>query len=311
VKHSRALVATAFLAVYVFWGSTYLGSKFAMASFPPTLLAGIRFLLGGAAMAAIMFATRRLRLSDFARLRWWINCGMAGICLFAMANVLVSTAVQRIPSGIAALVASLTSIWIVAADRAITRAGAPEWSILLGLACGIGGVAVLGWPAAEQAHGGLDTVGVLIAAASTLAWATGTMVGKHTEKPPSLWAASVIQMLVGGAVALGWSALTEHARWPAAADIKPSALWAIAYLVTFGSLVGFTAYVWLVDNVSAAAVATYAYVNPLVAMALGAMLAGESIPPRTGIAGLLILGSVALIQFVRPPKRGEMPVEEQ
>jgi hypothetical protein len=113
------------------------------------------------------------------------------------------------------------------------------------------------------------------------------------------------------AVALVLSTFLEHDRWPAWEAVTPGSLWAIAYLVVFGSLIGFTAYTWLLANVSAAAVATYAYVNPMVALCLGALLAGESIPARTALAAPLILGSVALMQFVRPPSKDEMPIEEE
>lgn len=307
----RSAIAAAFAALYLTWGSTYLGSKFAMQSFPPALLSGIRFAIAAVAMAAILFAMRRLHLRDFANWRWWRNCGVAGILLFAVANVMVSSSVQRIPSGVAALVVAITSVWIVAIDRAVTRAGAPNWSIMLGLACGVGGVVVLGSSGNGLGTAGLDEIGLVLVVSSTLAWAAGTMVAKHAARPASVWAASVMQMLVGAAAALAWSAFAERTRWPAWQDVTPQSLWAIAYLVTFGSLVGFSAYVWLLATVNAAAVATYAYVNPLVALVLGTVLAGEEIPSRVWVAAPLILGAVALMQFVRPPKRGEMPVEEE
>ena len=154
-------------------------------------------------------------------------------------------------------------------------------------------------------------MGVLLAMASTVAWALGTMVAKHSARSPSLWATSVMQMLGGGAAAFVVAAALERDRWPAWADVTPGSLWAIAYLVVFGSFVGFTAYVYLLGRVSAPAVATYAYVNPLVALLLGAALAGERVPARTWVAAPLILGSVALMQFVRPPQPGEPPIEEE
>jgi len=308
---SGSTTVVAFVALYIFWGSTYLGSKFAMASFPPALLSGIRFIIAGLAMAAILFACKKLHLKDFANWRWWRNCTGAGILLFAMANVMVSMGVQRIPSGVAALIVALTSVWIVSLDRIISRAGAPSWSIILGLICGVAGVTVLGGPSWSGGASELSTAGVLLAAASTLAWACGTMVAKHSARPDSLWAASVMQMLGGGAAALLASTIFERQAWPAWEAVTPSSLWAIAYLVAFGSLVGFSAYVWLLSNVNAAAVATYAYVNPLVALCLGTILAGEAIPARTGLAAPLILGSVALMQFVRPPSKNEPPVAEE
>ena len=307
----RAAVAAAFAALYLFWGSTYLGSKLAMESFPPYLLGGIRFIAAGLAMAAILGALGLLRRSDFANPRWWRNCGLAGILFFAVANGLVSVSVQRIPSGLAALVVAVTSVWIVAFDRAITRAGAPSWSIVTGLACGVTGVAILGGPAWGGAAGQLDAAGMLLVTVSTVAWAAGTMVAKHSERPPSLWAASVMQMLVGGAAMLALSAAFERASWPAPGDVTAGAAWSVVYLVVFGSLVGFTSYVWLLQHVNAAAVATYAYVNPLVALALGALVAGETVPARTLVAAPLILGSVAMIQFVRPPAKDEPPVDEE
>jgi drug/metabolite transporter (DMT)-like permease len=120
-----------------------------------------------------------------------------------------------------------------------------------------------------------------------------------------------MQMLGGGAAAFLVSIALERDRWPAWEAVTPGSLWAIAYLVTFGSLVGFSAYVWLLGNASAPAVATYAYVNPLVALVLGALLAGESVPPRVAIAAPLILGGVALLQWFRPPSKDEPPVEEE
>jgi drug/metabolite transporter (DMT)-like permease len=120
-----------------------------------------------------------------------------------------------------------------------------------------------------------------------------------------------MQMLGGGAAAFVVSILFERGAWPAWEAVTPSSLWAIAYLVVFGSLVGFSAYIWLLKHVNAAAVATYAYVNPLVALCLGTILASESIPARTGLAAPLILGSVALMQFARPPSKDEPPVAEE
>lgn len=311
MRPSRAAVVAAFGALYVFWGSTYLGSKLAMASFPPYLLGGIRFIAAGLAMAGILVAARTLRASDLANPRWWRNCGAAGILFFAVANGLVSVSIQRIPSGLAALVVALTSVWIVAFDRAVTRAGAPGWTIVTGLACGVAGVAILGGPSWSGPAGELDSVGMLLVTVSTMAWAAGTMVAKHTERPPSVWAASVMQMLVGGAAMLALSAAFERDAWPAPGDVTAGAAWSVVYLVVFGSLVGFSSYVWLLQHVSAAAVATYAYVNPLVALALGAVVAGETLPARTGIAAPLILGAVAMLQFVRPPSKDEPPVDEE
>ncbi len=308
---TRTQVVAAFAALYVFWGSTYLGSKFAMASFPPALLSAVRFAIAGVAMGAIAFALGKVRAADFANLRWWRNGAVAGTLLFAVANVLVSSGVQRIPSGIAALIVGMTSVWIVLFDRAISRAGAPPRAIVLGLACGLAGVAILGGPGWSASAVELDTAGVLLVVASTVAWAAGTMVAKHSERSPSLWAASVMQMLGGAAAAFVVTAVLERDRWPAWEAVTPGSLWAVAYLVVFGSLFGFTAYVFLLQNCSASAVATYAYVNPLVALVLGTLLAGEPVPARVAAAAPLILGSVALMQFMRPPSKDEPPIEEE
>jgi drug/metabolite transporter (DMT)-like permease len=301
----------AFAALYIFWGSTYLGSKFAMVSFPPYLLGGIRFVVAGALLGAWLLATGRAPMAAFRRLRWWCHAAVSGVLFFAVANGLVSMGVLRVPSGLAALVVGLTSVWIVLFDRVLSRAGAPPWTIATGLAMGVAGVAVLGGPSWTGPEGELDTVGLAMVAASTLAWAVATVFTTRAARPPSLLAASAMQMVAGGTAMFLASLAFERSAWPAPAEVAWSAVGAIAYLVVFGSLVGFTAYVFLLEHVSATAVATYAYVNPLVALLLGAVLAGERVPVRTWFAAPLILGAVALMQAVRPPKRNQPPVDEE
>lgn len=310
-RPTRTLLVAAFAALYIFWGSTYLASKFAMASFPPYLLGGIRFVAAGVLLAAWLLATRRVPMSAFANARWWGNAALGGILFFSVANGLVSMGVQRIPSGLAALVVALTSVWIVLLDRLLARAGAPPWSIAVGLAMGVVGVGILGGPSWTATGGELNAVGLAMVAFSTLAWAGATILSKRADRPQSLLATSAMQMVAGGAAMFAASAIFEGSEWPALGDVQPGAVAAIAYLVTFGSLVGFTAYVFLLQHVNAAAVATYAYVNPLVALVLGATLAGETVPARTWIAAPLILGAVALMQVVRPPTRDQLPVDEE
>ncbi|MFO0783189.1 MAG: EamA family transporter [Phycisphaerales bacterium] len=308
---SRARLVVAFAALYVFWGSTYLGSKFAMAVFPPWLLGGIRFTAAGLIMGAWLLSTGRARRQDFASPRLWMHAAVAGVLFFAVANAMVSMGVQRIPSGLAALIVAMTSVFIVLLDRLVMRAGAPSWSITAGMVLGVAGVVVLGGPSHSGPAGELDTVGVVLVACSTLAWASATVYGKHAPRSDSLLATSAMQMVAGGVAAFVLSVMFERSAWPAAGSVTLGAVAAVAYLVTFGSLVGFTAYVFLLQHVNAAGVATYAYVNPLVALVLGTALAGEVLPPRTWIAAPLILGSVALIQFVRPPSKDQAPVEEE
>jgi drug/metabolite transporter (DMT)-like permease len=310
-RPSRAVILSAFLAVYVFWGSTYLGVKFGMKSFPPFLLGGLRFTTAGLIMGGALLVLRKAPLSAFANLRWWRNAAISGGLFFAVANAMVSMGVQRIPSGVVALIVAITSVWIVLLDRMVTREGAPSWSIVVGMTTGIAGVAVLGGPSWLGGVSDLDPVGVAVVLGSTVAWATATVVSKHAERPPSLFAASAMQMVSGGVLMFLTSVVVERDQWPALADVQPGAVLAIAYLVTFGSLIGFTSYVFLLQHVNAAAVATYAYVNPLVAMVLGAMLAQEVVPARTWIAAPLILGAVALMQLVRPPSKDQLPVDEE
>lgn len=308
---SRTTVLMAFAAVYLFWGSTYLGSKFAMEAFPPYLLGGIRFVIAGALLGGWLMATGRVPWRDFTRGAWWLGAGVAGVLFFAVANGLVSMGVQRVPSGLAALVVGLTSVWIVLFDRLLARAGAPPRAIAIGLAMGVTGVAVLGGPSWTGPGGELDSVGLALVAVSTVAWAAATVLSKRIARPPSILASSAMQMVVGGVAMFAVSVAFERGAWPSAGEVGWTPWLAIAYLVVFGSLVGFTAYVHLLQNVSAAAVATYAYVNPLVALALGAVLAGETVPVRTWFAAPLILGAVAIMQFVRPPAPDQLPVDEE
>lgn len=308
---SRTLLVLAFAAVYLFWGSTYLGSKFAMEAFPPYLLGGIRFVIAGLLLGGWLMATGRVPWRDFTRGAWWLGAGVAGVLFFAVANGLVSMGVQRVPSGLAALVVGLTSVWIVLFDRVLARAGAPPKAIAIGLAMGVTGVAVLGGPSWTGPAGELDTTGLVLVAVSTVAWASATVLSKRIARPPSILASSAMQMVVGGVAMFAVSVAFERGSWPQVGHVGWGPWMAIAYLVVFGSLVGFTAYVHLLQNVSAAAVATYAYVNPLVALVLGAALAGETVPKRTWFAAPLILGAVAIMQFVRPPEPDQLPVDEE
>jgi drug/metabolite transporter (DMT)-like permease len=212
-----------------------------------------------------------------------------------------------VPTGIAALIVGSTPISLVTMDRVQTRRGLPSVRVMTGMAMGLGGVATLVWGSMAGGDGAkpLELVGALMIFASTLFWGAGTILGRALPQPRNPLTASSLQMIAGGAMLLATSAFTE--RWEPVTRIPPDdpAWLAVLFLVFGGSLLGFTAYMWLVRNTSAAAVSTYAYVNPLVAILLGRLFLEEQLHLRVAFAAALILGGVVLMQTGRKGREGE------
>jgi len=309
------MLAVCFAAVYLLWGSTFLGNKIALQRIPPMLLSGSRFALAGGCLLIIVLALGRGEAGALRQWRYWRTAVVGGTLLFLLANGLLSAGLARpVPTGVAALIVGSTPITLVTMDRMQTRRGMPPGRVLAGMALGLLGIAVLvsgslGQPARAAEQGsriaGSQLVGAVMILGSTLFWGAGTILGRTMPQPRNPMIGSAMQMIAGGAMLLAASAVAEP--WAPVAEI-PAAdrTWlAVAFLVVGGSLGGFSAYMWLVRHTSAAAVATYAYVNPLVAMLLGWMFLGEQLGPSTAAAAALILGGVVLMQAPRRGHAGE------
>jgi len=286
----------ALIAVYIVWGSTYLAIRFAVTTIPPFLMAGMRFLIPG----AILYAWRRLA-GDAAPTRiQWRSAAIIGFFLLLGGNGGVTWAEQRVASSITALIVGSAPVWMVLID-ALRRGGQrPTWLVTTGVLIGLLGIVLLVGPS-EWGGGQLqmDTPGVAVLLLAALFWAIGSLYGRTAQLPDSPLMGTGMEMLAGSAGLFLAGTLTGEWRQLNLNAVAPSSLWGLAYLVVFGSLVGFVCYTWLLRVAPTPLVATYAYVNPLIAIIMGNLLAKEAITPLLLIAALVIVGAVVLINTGR------------
>jgi len=298
----RWRLLAAFAAVYLIWGSTYLAIRFAIDTLPPFLMAGVRFLVAG----TVLYLWARLRGAPRPRLLEWRSAAVIGGLLLLGGNGGVVWAERTVPSGVVALLVASEPLWIVLLDWLPPRPARPGARVLAGLGIGFAGVVLLIAPWQTSASA-IDPVGSVVVVLAAASWAAGSLYSRRAPLPRSPLLTTGMQMLAGGALltATGLGA-GEAARFdPAAVSLASVA--SLAYLVVFGSLVAFTAYVWLVRHAPAPKVATYAYVNPVIAVVLGWALAGEPLGARTLLAAAVILGAVALLSAVRRGGGGAAP----
>lgn len=306
-----AAVVVALLTVYLVWGSTYLAIAVMIETLPPLLAAGARFSLAGILVlgGVRLFAAWR---GNADRLQWptrihWRSAAIVGTLLLLGGNGGVVLAELRIPSGVAAVLVATLPIWLAVFDAVLTRRR-PSGLVIGGLVAGIVGVAVLVAPVEGLA--GIDPVGVGLVVFAAIAWAIGSLYARRAPLPSNGLIVTGMEMLAGGAaLMLGGVLLGEIGRMNVEA-FSVRSLIALAYLVVFGSILAFTAYTWLLANVSVAIVGTYAYVNPVVAVVLGALVLSEPITLRTVIASAVIVGAVVAMVSGRPRDAAAAPAVE-
>jgi drug/metabolite transporter (DMT)-like permease len=291
-------VIAAFTAIYLIWGSTYLGIRFAIETIPPFLLSAARFGLAGMIML-VAAAVRREPGVTWPQFRTAAIVGS----LLMLANSLVGVAESRIPSGIAALLVAMTPLFMVLLEWARPGGRRPTILVGVGLLIGLGGVATLVGPASFGGGARVDLIGAAIVILGSFAWSLGSIYSRHAPRPQSALMMTAIQMLVGGVFVGIIGVVRGEAATFAISDVSARSAIAWVYLLIFGSLIGFTAFVYLLRVSTAARVATYAYVNPVVAVLLGWLLAGEAISARMMVAAVIIVAGVALITAAegRPP----------
>jgi len=287
---TRSRIALAFAAVYVIWGSTYLAIRYAVATMPALLMAGFRHLIAG----ALLYAYARRRGAARPEMRHILPGFVIGGLMLLMGNGGVVIAERTVPSGLAALVVATVPLFMTAIESALARVWPPPIR-LVALAMGFLAVGFLVDP---SSLGGGDTRGIAILVMAAAAWAVGSIYSRRAPRPPGLMA-TALQMLSGGVLLLVCGSATGE--W---GGLDPSAFSAASvagfvYLIFFGSLLGFTAYAWLLQNVTATAASTYAFVNPVVAVLLGWLFAGEPLGPRTLLSAAAIVASVVLITVGR------------
>jgi drug/metabolite transporter (DMT)-like permease len=302
---SAAAIWTGMVVLYFVWGSTYLGMRFAIESMPPFLMASARFLISG----IVLYAWRMQRGDPPPTRAHWKSAAVIGLFLLLGGNGGVVWAEQRIPSGIAALLVGAVPLWFVILDallrrfapRWATTRSLPGWVTLVGLAAGFAGIVLLISPTDLAGLGGsIDLLGGVVVVLAALSWSAGSLFSRTAVLPASPLLSPAMEMIVGGAaLALLGTLSGEWSRVDLAAITARS--WAgLGYLVIFGSLVGYVTYTWLLRAAPTTLVSTYAYVNPVVAILVGNLLAQEPLTPRVVISALVILGSVVVINARRP-----------
>ena len=296
---SRAKLIAAFATIYLVWGTTYLAIAVVVRTLPPFASGAIRFGIA----ASLMYALLRLRGARPLAGVHWPTAAIAGVLLSGIGNGFVIWGQQTVPSGIAALLVAALPLWIMFFDTVGFARRRPGIKDLIGSVIGLAGVVLIVAQTRRFDGAGafLPTLMILIA---TFAWAIGTLVQRHGVKPGQLGAFACAQMAAGAvfqalcALPLGeWSALQTS-------DFTPHAIAALLYLAIFGSIIAFSAYLWLVTKVPVSAVATYSLVNPVVAMALGTWLLGERIEGSAIAASVLVLIGVGLVLW---PARKQAP----
>ncbi|MBI2759600.1 MAG: EamA family transporter [Chloroflexi bacterium] len=308
----KTKIWTALIALYIVWGSTYLAIRFAVETIPPFFHAGIRFLVSG----IILLIWRRMAGDPAPTKRQWISTAIVGIALLLGGNGLVAWAEQKVPSGIAALMVSMSPMWLVLFEALRPNGVKPSWRGIVGLLIGFGGVFLLIGP--ENFNGAsatqFDTLGTIALLMAALLWSLGSIFSKTADMPKSSLQATGMEMMAGALALFLVSAGSGELNGFSFASVSMRSWLGLAYLITFGSLVGFVSYGWLLQNAPISLMSTYAYVNPVVAVFLGSWLASEPITARILIAAGIIIGSVVVINSGRNSKSekepGQVPVEE-
>lgn len=285
---SRALILAGLGSIYLLWGSTYLGIRVAVSTMPPFLMSGVRYAISGLVLLALVAGLRGRRTLRLSRSQW-LASGVVGALLVAVGNGGVVWGEQTETSGIAAIVVSTTPLWMALLSR-LWLGERLGLATLGGLAVGFAGLLVLIGPEATHARQ-LFALAALVAAA--LGWSAGSVYAKVGDVPGDPLLASGAQMLLGGLAALAVGFVTgEHVTL---AKVSTSSWIAFAYLLAFGSIIGYAIYASLLKWASIPLVSTYAYVNPVVAVALGWLLLGERLTPRSFAGAAIVIAGVALI----------------
>jgi drug/metabolite transporter (DMT)-like permease len=290
-KPPFGLVISAFAAIYLIWGSTYLGIRFAIETMPPFMMGGARFLLAGGALYALL----RGRGTPAPEVSHWMNALAVGALLLGIGNGGVNWAEQKVPSGVVALLIAVTPIWFSLLDWLRPGGTRPRVQTGVGILVGFCGMVWLVTSHGAHLSGGLDLPRIGGVIAASIAWAAGSLYARYTPKPETPLMGGALQMLAGGAILTFVGLVTGEADAFSFARVSNRSLAAFSYLTVIGSMVGFTAYSWLLKVSTPARISTYAYVNPVIAVFLGWALAHETVNSHVlGAAAVIILAVIII-----------------
>ena len=292
---SKTALILAFAAIYLIWGSTYLGIRIAVETMPPFLMAGSRFAVAGGLILAFL----RLRGAPWPTAVQWRDQTIVGLFLLLGGNAIVSWAELKVPSGITCLILGASPLIMVGLDWIRPHGTRPTLALIMGVAVGITGIALLLGPGAIPEGYRPPALYILALFVSSTSWWVGSLYSKHCRSGTPLLMASAMQMVTGCICMLLTGLLLGEGRTLTLAAISYRSWAAFAYLVVMGSIVAFPVYVWLLEHSTPAKVSTYAYVNPVVAVFLGWLILGEPLNGRIMLASAIIIGAVAIITVGR------------
>ena len=302
----KTKVWIALLALYIVWGSTYLAIRFAVETIPPFMHASLRFLISG----AILYIWRRMAGDEAPTLSNWKATAIVGAALLLGGNGLVAWAEQTVPSGIAALMISTSPFWLVLFEAVRSGGVKPTWQSIVGLILGFGGVFLLIGPAEILGTSGrFDTFGIILLLLAPISWSMGSIYARGADLPKSTLLGTGMEMLTGAVALFLVSLVKGELSGFSFAQVSTQSWLGLLYLITFGSLVGFVAYGWLLHNAPVSLLSTYAYVNPVVAVFLGWLFANEKLTAQMGVASAIIIASVILINSARQASTKQVKVQ--
>jgi drug/metabolite transporter (DMT)-like permease len=298
----------ALVTVWIVWGSTYLAIRFAIETMPPFLMASTRFLFAG----IVMYTWRRLRGDTPPSRIEWRSAAIVGTFLLVGGNGGVVWAEQFVASGIAALLVGSAPLWMVLIDTLRPGGSRPAGVTAVGVVLGFFGIALLIGPAEIIGFdGGIDPVGAAVLTLAAFLWAAGSIYNRGAQLPASPLLGTGMEMIAGGLGLLLLGTVTGEWTRLNLAEISTNSLLGFIYLIVFGAWVGFAAYTWLLRVAPTPLVSTYAYVNPLVAIIMGNLLAAEPLTPRVLLAATVIVSSVAIITIRKPARRKQEAEDKQ
>lgn len=284
----RFLIIGAFAAIYLLWGSTYFAITLGLKSIPPFLLMALRSLCGG----IVLLAMSGGQIANVP-LRVWAMASLCGLLFFVGCHGVLAFAQQSVPSGVAAIVLATIPFWILLIDLVFPGDQRPRPVALLALVPGFLGVGLVAWQNVEQA--GISILPVVLLLAAALSWSAGTVLSRHMSNQTSAILLSGMQLSIGGTVLFAISWLTGEIESFRPGDVSLMSLAAALWLIISGSVIGFVAYNWLLENVSTSLVSTYTFVNPVIAVLLGTAVLGEQFSPMMLLGAGLVIVSVVVI----------------
>jgi drug/metabolite transporter (DMT)-like permease len=302
-------IALAFLAVYVIWGSTYLAIRFVIQDFPPFMMAGMRFLIAG----ALLYALVRLRGVPGPKPLQWVPAGIVGTLLLVFGNLGIVLSERTVPTGLVSILVAMVPIYVAILDWLRPGGKSPTMRVIAGLVLGALGIVFLIGPSNITGGHSVDITGLIFLTVGSISWSAGTLYSRYVRWEVSPLMATAMQMLfAGGALSAISVGIGEPSHFNIA-QVGTRSILSLVYLITFGSIVGFTAYIWLLNHVNPSRVATYAYVNPVVAVFLGCALNGEKFTTEMMFAAAIILTAVWFITGAKAknePPRLELEMAE-